>query len=219
MKPEPYEYPEWQPEMEEPLEVDELEMPESWVDIEAFDSSDMSLLAERLEKDDSFADELMEDFSLSWQARDAEEIAKVSNPILRQELMQENQRIAEKEEENDRRYADGEITKLQAELEAVHGILPEKTRHATKTAMAEVGLDHAQLGEVSDMANDLQRGNLANVEAKEELSEIVSEAGPERAEDVAWEKYKQGELDEEGRDLIRRKARLQRLKDAEEQAS
>ena len=224
MRPEEYELLEWQSRQEEQLEADkpeslaeleESKSPEWLLDLEEIEGVGLGLAALEHLPEASFISELEEAASKSWQEEIAEEIVKAPNPFLREELIEDLKRVSEMEAENNRKSDAGEISPLRAELDDFHEVGSAKKRLRTKAGLASVNLDFAQLGELSDSADDLKVGNLANMEAKDEVGRLVAEAGPERAEAVAWEKFRNGELDEDGRDLILRKARLQSLKDAE----
>ena len=147
-----------------------------------------------------------------WEERLAETVEQTPNPKLRDEVLEGRDKVEEMERGNEERLEKGEISEQDAEHFENFTLRRAKSSLATKSDFASVNLDFANMIDVADEVNDLRSFNLANVEAKEAIADKVSELGAETTREIAREKYEEGEIDEDTRRLLERKARLAELR-------
>ena len=148
-----------------------------------------------------------------WEERLSETMDQIPNAIMRDEVVDRYDNIEEMERLNHEKLEKGEISEQDAEHFDNFTLRRAKIGLATKADLASVNLDYANLIDAADQADELISYKLENVESKDAIEDRVSELGAESTREAAREKYEAGEIDEETRKLLERKARLAELRE------
>ena len=153
-------------------------------------------------------DEPLEDLPEVWWAED---IASIENPMLREEVVEEAERIVDQEHQLEEMSKDGLLDGDGAIDWYREKLLPQKQRAATKAGLASVGLTYDHLGDLAEDHDFLTADDGRLAKLKSRLPGAIDNLGTNEAQELADRMLEEGAISEEAHKIISRQVKLKRL--------